>query len=253
MDKENVTVAGSTALDFELQSRQARYFENDPIPLEGKIETFSKYASYMALGRFICQYELFKMILDVPGAIIECGVFTGGGLFSWAKLCALLEPNYHSRRVFGFDTFQGFPSVSEQDSVHSEDPAIIQSGKYCGSSIENIQEGIDIFDLKRHISHIPKIHLVGGDVIESIPAFLDENPHLVVALLYLDLDLYEPTKMALKYFLPRMPKGALIAFDELNCKVWPGETLAVAEEIGVNNLRLKRLPFSSLVSFAVIE
>ena len=50
-----------------------------------------------------------------------------------------------------------------------------------------------------------------------------------MSLLYLDFDLYEPTKCA----FPRMPKGAVVAFDELNHAAWPGETMALLDTLGI--------------------
>jgi hypothetical protein len=94
---------------------------------------------------------------------------------------------------------------------------------------------------------------VKGDVGTTADAYLERNPHLVVALLYLDFDLYAPTKKAIEAFLPRMPKGAIIAFDELNAKSFPGETMAVIEAIGLRQLRIERFPFDSYVSFAVLD
>lgn len=76
---------------------------------------------------------------------------------------------------------------------------------------------------------------------------------MVVSLLYLDVDLFEPTKVAIEHLVPRMPKGAIVAFDELNADMWPRETLALLETIGVKNLRIQRFPFDTFVSFAVIE
>jgi hypothetical protein len=70
--------------------------------------------------------------------------------------------------------------------------------------------------------------------------------------LYLDVDLYEPTKILLENFLPRMPKGAVIVFDELNAKMFPGETKAVDEVIGLRNLKIERFSFDSYVSYAVL-
>ena len=88
---------------------------------------------------------------------------------------------------------------------------------------------------------------------ETLPQYLEENPHLVVSLLHLDMDLYEPTKIMLQHLLPRIPKGGIIAFDELNQDAWQGETIAVMEEIGIPNLRLKRCSFGTTLSYAVIE
>jgi hypothetical protein len=50
-----------------------------------------------------------------------------------------------------------------------------------------------------------------------------------------------------------MPKGAVLAFDELNQAQWPGETQAVMETVGLRNLRIKRFPFAPQISFAVLE
>jgi hypothetical protein len=67
----------------------------------------------------------------------------------------------------------------------------------------------------------------------------------------MDFDIYEPTKIALKYFLPRMPKGAILAFDEINNPWWPGETLALLETMGdkFNNLEIKRFNFDPSISY----
>lgn len=67
------------------------------------------------------------------------------------------------------------------------------------------------------------------------------------------MDLYEPTKLALEYFLPRMPKGAVLAFDELDNPMWPGETLAVLDTYGFNRFQLQRLEWDPYISYAVIE
>jgi hypothetical protein len=88
--------------------------------------------------------------------------------------------------------------------------------------------------------------------MQTIPEYVKNNQHLVVAMLYLDFDLYEPTKLALETFLPRMPKGAVIAFDELDQAQWPGETLAVLETVGLRNLKIERFPFHSALSFAAL-
>jgi hypothetical protein len=75
----------------------------------------------------------------------------------------------------------------------------------------------------------------------------------VVSLLYLDFDLYAPTKAAIDTLLPRMPKGAILAFDELNQAQWPGETMAVVESIGLRNLRIQRFPYVPQLSYAVLD
>jgi Macrocin-O-methyltransferase (TylF) len=227
-------------------------FSNDPADLIEKIEAFPKFASRQAIAKFLTKYEIFKRILTVNGSIVECGVLHGAGLLAWAKMSSIFEPANHVRKVIGFDTFGGFPSVAGKDTqtgtFHD-----LKTGGLTGSNIDNVHEAVRVYDLNRPISHIPKIELVQGDLCKTAPAYLESNPHLVVSLLYLDLDLYEPTRKALEVFLPRMPKGAVIAFDELNAKIFPGETIAVMEQIGLRNLRIERFPFDSYVSYAILD
>ena len=67
------------------------------------------------------------------------------------------------------------------------------------------------------------------------------------------MDLYKPTIDTLKIALDRIPKGGVIAFDELNHADYPGETTAVIEAIGLNNLRLRRFDINSMMSYAIVE
>jgi hypothetical protein len=129
----------------------------------------------------------------------------------------------------------------------------MRRGGLKGTSRARVEEAIRVYDLNRPLSHIPKVELVEGDITVTAPQYLADNPHLVVSLLNLDPDLYEPTKVAIETFLPRMPKGAVIVFDQLNAKIFPGETLAVLETVGLRNLRIERFPFDSYVSFAVLD
>ena len=209
------------------------------------LETFTNFPLYVPrqnLTTFLVKYELFKRILNVHGSIIECGVGFGGGLMTWAQFSAILEPTNHTRRVIGFDTFAGFPSVSEHDTAHVGGLAI--------DSQAEIEACAALYDQNRAVGHIKKVEVIRGDGCLTIPAFLENHPHLVVSLLYLDFDLYAPTMKAIEVFRERMPDGAIIAFDELNLEAWPGETQAVIESLGLPGLRLERSPIGSTISWA---
>jgi hypothetical protein len=190
------------------------------------------------------------MIQPVKGSIVECGVFRGFSTMSWAKLSAILEPENLTRRVYGFDTFAGFPSVSHHDT---NGVANVIAGGLEADSHDELQALIEEFDRDRFLGHIDKVHLIKGNLVETIPAFLETHQHLVVSLLFLDVDLYEPTKAALEAFVPRIPRGGIIAFDELDNPMWPGETLAAMESIGLPKLRLRRLEWDPYISYAVVE
>lgn len=171
---------------------------------------------------------------------------------TWAQLSAIYEPYNHIRRIVGFDTFEGFAGVSEKDKS-DKNLDVLREGGLAVNAYDDLRECIRLYDLNRPIGHIPRVELVIGNAIQTIPDYVQQNPHLVVALLYLDFDLYEPTKVALEHFLPRMPKGAVLAFDELCQAQWPGETQAVLETVGLRNLRIRRFPFTPQISFAVLE
>ncbi len=157
------------------------------------------------------------------------------------------------RRILGFDTFAGFAKVTEQDEHSQVATAERRVGGYKADCMEDLQEAIRIFDANRFIGHIAKVELVPGDVAQSVPAYLAREPQTVVSLLHLDLDLYEPTKVCIEHFVPRLPKGGIIVFDELNNRTWPGETRAVLESLGLSNLRIQRFTYEPFISYAVVE
>jgi len=214
------------------------------------MENFPKYVRRQNLTRFLALYEIFKRIVTVKGSIVECGVNRGFGVMTWAKLSAILEPVNLTRRIYGFDSFSGFPSVTDKDLAHTTGAP--RRGDLAASDLDEILELAANHDSTRFLGHVPKVKLVKGDATRTIPAFIKSHPHLVISLLYLDFDLYEPTRVALKSFLPRMPKGAIIAFDELDNPLWPGETLAMMETFRDCGLRLERLPFDPYIGFAEI-
>jgi hypothetical protein len=228
----------------------AQIFDRCTDSTQIKLENFVKYVRRQNLKRFLALYEVFKLVLPVKGSVVECGVFRGFGLMAWAKLSAMLEPENLTRRIYGFDTFQGFPSVAAEDQSTFTGS---QPGDLCADSYHELQQLIQEYDRDRFLGHIPKVELMRGDMVKTIPEFMTSHPHLVVSLLFLDADMFEPTKVALEHFLPRMPKGAVIAFDELDNPIWPGETLGAIEAVGLNKLRLRRLDWDPYIAFAEIE
>jgi hypothetical protein len=227
----------------------ANIFERCPDSIETKLENFPKYVRRQHLKRFLAMYEIFKLALPVKGSVVECGVFRGFGTMSWAKLSAMLEPENLTRRIYGFDTFAGFPSVSAKDYTTV---AEVAPGGLFADSHDELQELIVQYDRDRFLGHVDKVHLIRGDVTETVPAFVAAHAHLVVSLLFLDMDLYEPTRVALKELLPRMPKGAVLAFDELDNPMWPGETQAALDEVGLGRLALRRFEWDPYISYAVL-
>ena len=169
---------------------------------------------------------------------------------AWAKISSILEVENTGRRIYGFDTFEGFSSVNGRDQSSFKQTL---AGELSANSFEELLGLVKEYDSDRWLGHIEKVQLIRGDMLTTIPQFIDQQRHLVVSLLSLDCDLYEPTKVAIQHFSPRMPKGAVIVFDELDKPIWPGETVAVLETIGIRNLRIRRSEWFPYLSHAVLE
>ncbi len=246
-----------TQARFDVDARSAleSYFNESPGSSTEKIENFAKYVPRQNLARFLARYELFRLIQNVQGSIVECGVLFGGGLLSFAKLSTILEPYNFQRRVIGFDSFSGFPSIDPADLAGRPErkSAHLKKGGFSAESAhDDILKAVDVYDLSRYLNHFPKVEVVKGDFAVTAAQYLEDHPHLVVSLLYLDFDIYQPTKLALELFLPRIPKGGVVVFDELNEEAFPGETIAVMEAMKLNDLRVRRFDFEPRMSYAVI-
>lgn len=244
-----------TAFDYASREHLESYFLNSPGTATEKLENFAKYVPRQNLARFLARYEIFKLIKNVQGSIVECGVLFGGGLMSFAKLSAILEPYNFQRRIIGFDSFTGFPDIADEDLRGLSDRKsahLKPQGFSAESAYDDILQSIILFDRSRFLNHFPKVHLVKGDFEVTARKFLDEHPHLIVSCLYLDFDIYKPTKLAIDMFVSRIPKGGIIVFDELNEEAFPGETIAVIESLKINDLRIQRFDFEPRISFATV-
>jgi hypothetical protein len=210
-----------------------------------KITDFPKYAPTEALRQFLIRYELIKLIKNVPGDIIECGVCGGRGLLALLQSHLILEPGFYFRKIIGFDTFSGFPSLTENDNT-----TINKIGEFAYTNDNEISELGHIHSEQQYLN-VNKVSLVKGDAVVTIPTYLEKNPHTLISLLYLDFDIYKPTKVAIETFIKRMPKGAIIAFDEIHHTRFPGETIALLESFNINHCEIKNILCSNVNYFVV--
>jgi hypothetical protein len=220
-----------------------KFWAESPRPTIEKLCDFPKYVPKTALLQFLSRYELYKLISDVPGHIIEGGVCGGRGLFSFVQSVFIHEPMYQWRKIIGFDTFTGFVEINDKDKANKNHLPDMKPGLFFDNSYDELTKCADIHEQFRFMDDRKQIELIKGDACVTIPNYVKDNPEAIISLLYLDFDLYAPTKVAIENFLPRMPKGAVIAFDELYMSEFPGETMALLETMKLNNLVLKKLPY----------
>lgn len=229
-------------------------FNSSNLPLQLKLQNFARHVRRQDIARTIAKYEIFKLSLPVNGSIVECGVFAGGGLMAWLHFSSILEPYNHTRKIVGFDTFSGFTALDAKDCDLGSSEHLHEGGlKINNSVVDEIKHLVSLHDRNRPLGHIHKVELVPGDACKTIPSYIESHPHLLISLLYLDFDIYQPTKTALEHLYPRVVKGGIVAFDELNCPEFPGETTALLETLDLTQVKLCRFPFDPYISYFVKE
>ncbi len=118
------------------------------------------FANRIAVTAALSRIELFKMVQDIPGAIIECGVYKGNSLMLYMQLSMILEPYAINRSIIGFDTFSGFASIDSE-----EDPSDINESMFSDTDESLIQDMIDANDLVRPVNRIPRCEIIKGDIM----------------------------------------------------------------------------------------
>ncbi|HMO18049.1 MAG TPA: TylF/MycF/NovP-related O-methyltransferase [Oligoflexia bacterium] len=238
-------------LPKEYREELEKYYSESEGSNVWKLQSFTKYVPRQSITRFLVRYEIFKKILPMQGSIVEIGVLDGASLMAWAQFSAIFEHLNHQRKIIGFDMFGDKPQIGPEDHT-GINVKMYEEGKMSLNSFDDIKESIRIFDKNRFLGSQEKVILVKGNVKDTAPEYLKSNPETIVSLLYLDVNLYEPTKAALDTFLPRMPKGSVIVFDELNDRGLPGETLAVIDSIDLKTIQIERFSFDTKISYAVL-
>ncbi len=243
------TLTGSTAAEVDGKLGLAMRLRRSEIPDRELLDNLGLYLTRQSLSRINLVQKLYEAIIPVHGVVMEFGVRWGQNLALFAMLRGMHEPYNYNRRIIGFDTFEGFPSVDAKDG------AAVEEGQYgVARAWESELDAILAFhEQNAPIPNKRKYELVKGDAIETVPAYLAEHPETIVALAYFDFDLYKPTKVCLEAIMPHLTKGSVIAFDELNCPDFPGETMAVREVLGLSRFALRRDPSNPLVSYLVVD
>lgn len=196
-------------------------------------------------------YELYKQILNVHGVIIEFGTRWGQNLVTLNNLRGALEPYNYSRKIIGFDTFEGFKGVSENDGNHE----VVRDGAFnvTANYEEYLQQVLSYQESESPLAHIKKNFVVKGDAVKKLEEYLIEHPETIIAFAYFDFDIYEPTKKCLSLIRKHVTKGTIIGFDELVDPHFPGETIALREVLGTDNFSVKRFNFGAIQSYIVFE
>lgn len=226
--------------DKELRAELRQRLAPQADYLDEILANFPIYTRRVDMARFLGKYELFRDAVQVPGYFVEIGVYKGEGLLTWAKLLDMHCPADRLRRVIGFDNFAGFTSLHDKDGPLAPQADKIVGGWNPAGAKDDLEFFISLFQHDRFLPHASLIELVEGDVCATAKAYAQANPGLRIALLNLDVDLYEPTLAALEALYPLVSPGGVVVIDEYGVKHWPGPSLAVRDYFGGKMPRLRK-------------
>ena len=192
------------------------------------------------IGKFINQLKIYEQIVDLPGDILEFGVYKGASIVRLLSFRDLLETPA-SRRIFGFDAFGEFPNELEKEA----DRDFVKKFEDEGGL------GISKVDLEKllKLKGIVNYELIEGDINATLPSFIESHPELRVSLLHIDVDVYEPSKLILELLWDRIVQGGIIMLDDYGTVM--GETLAVEECFKGKKVKLSKFPYYKVPSYIV--
>ena len=163
-------------------------------------------------------YALFKAgeyvtAQRIPGALVECGVYRGGS--SMLMALAALHFGDRSRLLHLFDTFAGMPrpGVFERSTLSGNfqqdrwEAGIRSDGsnEWCFASLAEVKQN---FKATHYPSNLLCTHV--GDVASTLP-----NSNLSsIAILRLDTDFYESTKIELEQLYPKVSERGFVVVDD---------------------------------------
>lgn len=228
-----------------------RLLASCPLDAVERVHNSHLFVRRQTLARLLFLDEIYQEILDVPGIVVQCGVRFGGDLVTLASLRTLYEPFNHSRRIVGFDTFAGLLGTGTVD----QGSASVRDGQFGVPTgyVNYLSSLLDAHTMAAPLAHVHRHELVVGDVSATLPEFLEKHPGEMLSLLYLDMDIYQPTHDALRAASERLVPGSLVVFDEFGDRRFPGEAKVYRELLGDWRVRMKRSRKSTVTAYAILE
>ncbi len=235
----------------ERRDRFLELFNSNPLPQSELLANLGLFVNRQTLSRMLFMHEIYRLALPVHGVVMEFGTRWGQNVSLFANFRGIYEPYNYSRKIVAFDTFEGFSSTQPQDGA---DP-IVRDGAYgVTDGYESYLESVlQYHESESPLAHMTKHELVKGDCSSTLASYLERHPETIVSLAYIDVDLYEPTRNCLALLRNHITKGTVIGFDELNCPVFPGETIALREVLGLDRYAVRRSPLSPTASYLIVE
>ena len=172
-------------------------------------------------NKMIKRTELYLLTKDMIGDVLEFGVFKGASIGLWIKLLKMYEPNSITK-VIGFDFFDSTELINGLDGLNKNMMTTVV-GRVTDKDLflNSVTANLQVIDPS-------KFMLIKGDAVNTSKTFINKNPGLKIKLLYMDLDVGEPTYKVLLELWDKVCINGIIVFDEYAYHQWD-------ESIGVDN------------------
>lgn len=200
------------------------------------------------LAKFLTHFEAYKISRNVPGEILECGVFKGTSLARFAMFRKIMGGN-HTSRLIAFDVFSNkYPNTNFKED-HEQRKYWIDTA---GSSSISVKQLKKIF----RKNSINNFKLIEGDVLKTVPKFKKNNPGLKISLLNIDIDFVEATLVCLNHFYENVTKGGIILLDNYagrgsSGKYLHGDTKAIDDFFKNKKVSIQKFHYSARPSFII--
>ena len=228
-------------------------FTNCPIPREQLLSSLGLFINRQTFSRMMFFYNIYqKYLLNSFGNIIEFGTRWGQNLALLSNIRGMLEPYNYTRKIVGFDTFEGLTEIDLKDLKIKENEDIAKERNYSTTKGYNeyLEKIMEYHETQSPLQHKKKYEIIKGDASVELQKYLNNNPETIISFAFFDMDIYKPTKKCLELILPHLHKGSVIAFDELNSKAFPGETIAFREVFG-NSVKINHDVHNPMPSWIV--
>jgi hypothetical protein len=206
------------------------------------------------MARILFMHHIYQQIVNIHGVVMDFGTRWGQNMALFQAFRGIYEPFNRHRKIIGFDTFKGFPKEGFSSNDNMEADFAKERGLTTTAFYEEyLIKLMELQEADNPAGHIQKFEIRKGDAVAEIHNYLGDNPETIVALAYFDFDVFVPTRECLGAIIDRVPKGGILAFDELCDHDSPGETTALMDVLHLGTVSLKRLPFTSRTSYFVWE
>jgi O-methyltransferase len=198
-------------------------FDQESIDIFDRVRPYTMTSPERAFA--LIQAVKYVVSANVPGSIVECGVWQGGSMMAVAY--ALQALNRGDRDLYLFDTFEGMARPTDADVAYTGATALPEfetkktgqdSSEWCRASVEDVRT-----NLLRTAYDKDRLKFIKGKVEDTIP---DSAPN-EISILRLDTDWYESTRHELIHLYPRLAKGGVLIIDDYG--YWQGCRKAVDE------------------------